>query len=213
VSAIRNDADRATPGPQVKDQVKADAIPLRGSGWAARVASLFAAHRARLETLLARRLGQRDQARDIVQESFARLYAAGSSGSLDDDTRRLYAIARNAGIDSSRAQRRRAEALGSLAPEQIQREASSPHDSVVARETLAALDRILGTLPERTRDVFLLRRVHGLAHAEIARALGISVSTVEKHLLRAIRACQPLKDALARRESLDAAPGGPGVAP
>jgi RNA polymerase sigma-70 factor (ECF subfamily) len=42
-------------------------------------------------------------------------------------------------------------------------------------------------LPARTRDVFVLRRLEGLPYNEIAKRLGLSVSAVEKHMLRATR--------------------------
>jgi RNA polymerase sigma-70 factor (ECF subfamily) len=44
----------------------------------------------------------------------------------------------------------------------------------------------LRQLPERTRDVFMLRRFEGLKHAEIARLYGISVRAVEKHFAKAL---------------------------
>lgn len=159
------------------------------NGWKDRVSALFVAHRARLESLVARRTGRRDQAGDLVQESFARLIAAGSSGSVEQDTRMLYTIARNATIDSNRSIRRRHNALASLVPEQFPQQAPSPIEALEARDTLAQLAAILQTLPQRSQDVFILRRVHGLSHAEIARALGVSVSTVQKHLLRVLRTC------------------------
>jgi RNA polymerase sigma-70 factor (ECF subfamily) len=42
------------------------------------------------------------------------------------------------------------------------------------------------TMPERTRAIFLLKRLDGLRHQAIATQLGISVSAVEKHMVRAI---------------------------
>lgn len=154
--------------------------------------ALFVAHRNRLEMLAARRSGQREHARDLVQDAFTRLLATGSSGTVEQDTRMLYAIARNATIDSGRSVRRRAAALAGLAPEQVLTQSPSPADILDARDLLQQVDAILRKLPPRTRDVFILRRVHGLSYAEIAGTLGVSLSTVEKHLLRAIRACAPL---------------------
>jgi RNA polymerase sigma factor (sigma-70 family) len=42
-------------------------------------------------------------------------------------------------------------------------------------------------LPERTRTVFVLRRLEGQSYREISLRLGLSVSAVEKHMLRAVR--------------------------
>jgi RNA polymerase sigma-70 factor (ECF subfamily) len=41
-------------------------------------------------------------------------------------------------------------------------------------------------MPERTRTIFLLKRLDGLRHKAIATQLGISISAVEKHIVRAM---------------------------
>ena len=64
--------------------------------------------------------------------------------------------------------------------------AFSPERVLLGRESVAQLADALRQLPERTRDVFMLRCFEGLKHAEIARLQGISVRTVEKHLERAL---------------------------
>jgi len=50
-----------------------------------------------------------------------------------------------------------------------------------------ALNKAIGALPERCREVFQMSRVEGLKYAEIATALGVSVKTVEAHMGRALR--------------------------
>lgn len=45
---------------------------------------------------------------------------------------------------------------------------------------------ILQALPERTRVIFILRRLEGLKYQDIANRFGISVSAVEKHMERAV---------------------------
>jgi RNA polymerase sigma factor (sigma-70 family) len=62
----------------------------------------------------------------------------------------------------------------------------SPERVLLGRENVAQLADALRQLPERTRDVLMLRCFEGLKHAEIARLQGISVRTVEKHLERAL---------------------------
>lgn len=55
-----------------------------------------------------------------------------------------------------------------------------------ARDTLRRLETIIAALPAQARRAFVLRRVQGHAMTEIADIMGISVSTVEKHLTRAL---------------------------
>jgi len=45
-------------------------------------------------------------------------------------------------------------------------------------------------LPAQCRKVYLLRKVHGLSHKEISDRLEISISAVEKHILRGVLKCR-----------------------
>lgn len=49
------------------------------------------------------------------------------------------------------------------------------------------IQRIMGSLPERCREVFILSRFQGLKNREIAERLHISLNTVERHIQRALR--------------------------
>jgi RNA polymerase sigma factor (sigma-70 family) len=62
----------------------------------------------------------------------------------------------------------------------------SPERVLQGSQSLAQLVAALRTLPERTRDVFMLRCFEGLKHAEIARLQGISVRACENHLAKAL---------------------------
>lgn len=50
-----------------------------------------------------------------------------------------------------------------------------------------ALAEAIGRLPDRCREVYRLSREQGYTYTQIARALGISESTVEKHMIRALQ--------------------------
>ena len=52
------------------------------------------------------------------------------------------------------------------------------------RACLAAVQRVLDRLPTRRREVFWLFRIDGLSCREIAERLGLSVRTVENHVMR-----------------------------
>ena len=57
----------------------------------------------------------------------------------------------------------------------------------MARQELLQLEQAIAQLPEGCRAVLLLRKIELLSHQEIARRLGIAVSTVEKQHARALR--------------------------
>lgn len=71
-----------------------------------------------------------------------------------------------------------------------------PEQLLSARERLELMAKTVEGLPARCREVFILRRVEGLSHAEIAKQLDISPRMVEKHLHRALVALQTVLDGL-----------------
>ena len=60
----------------------------------------------------------------------------------------------------------------------------SPERQVIDRDELHRLAQMIARLPGKVRDVFTLRRVYGLSQREVAAKLGLSESTVEKHMSR-----------------------------
>jgi len=67
---------------------------------------------------------------------------------------------------------------------------TSAADEAEADESLGIYCEAVAALPEKCRQVFLLRKVHGLTHREIAERMSLSISSVEKYLLKGILACQ-----------------------
>ena len=158
----------------------------------------------RLRAFAARQLGNTAEAEEVVQEAFLRLHTAESDGPLDNPNAFLFRTTENLAID--RLRRRRFEGTppkvsedGEIA-ELVDR--ITPEETVSKKQDLAELLKVINTLPKRRRDVFLLSRVEGLRHSEIAALLGISTSTVEKHMAAALL---DLTTRLAEAERGDAA--------
>lgn len=63
-----------------------------------------------------------------------------------------------------------------------------PEQLAVEREetehAVTTMNRVIGALPREQRAVFEMHRIHDKQHTEVAAAVGISVSTVQRHLLR-----------------------------
>jgi RNA polymerase sigma-70 factor (ECF subfamily) len=66
-------------------------------------------------------------------------------------------------------------------------DAPAADEAISDRQRLALLIQGLETLPPRMRQAFQLHKLQGLSHAETARAMGVSVSAVEKHVSGALK--------------------------
>ena len=122
---------------------------------------------------------------DVIQETYARLVAAESVGHIHDAKSYTFQIAGSVVIDHLR--RMKVVPISSV-PDldylEVVSDDPSPERQVIDRDELGRLAHMMARLPGKVRDVFTLRRVHGLSQREVAERLKLSESTVEKHMAR-----------------------------
>ena len=124
---------------------------------------------------------------DLVQEVFARIVARDSDKPIEHLNGFVFQIASNVLADRGRKRfARRAESHVEFDPDRHAEEDFDPHRILAGKENLQAAVQALMMLPPRTRQIFVLHRLEGLKAREIAAQLGISVSAVEKHMVRAL---------------------------
>ncbi|MBL8267283.1 RNA polymerase sigma factor [Steroidobacter sp.] len=126
---------------------------------------------------------------DLVQQVFLRLAQRPELDGVDNPDAYIFQTASNALKDHYRKISTRERYLGDGGTDSDATDAPSelsPERVVIGRESMARLASALRQLPERTRDVFTLRCLEGLKHAEVAELLGISVRAVEKHSAKAL---------------------------
>lgn len=155
---------------------------------------VFLQQQGRVEKQLSRWVACRATAADLCQELFIRLWRR-KDVQVQDLSQYMMRSARNLAIDHIRSQRSRLRTESALLPEQMVGAPTALEDGHQATHELHQVEAALRALPERTRHVFLLNRIHGQSYADIARALGISASAVEKHMMRALQACKSSVDA------------------
>ena len=152
---------------------------------------LFVAHYAELTGYLTRRLGSPGQASEVAHDTYLRLQGLNSAPEIDNPRAYLYRVADNIALDRLRAEGRRARLLvqDDSADEQPS-DAPSAETVLEHKERLRLLAVAIDELPPRCREVFLLHKIDGLSHGEIAKRLGISRSMAEKHVMRALAYCR-----------------------
>lgn len=150
-------------------------------------------HYDRVRNFIRRSVDNEQEAADLTQETYLRLIAWGHRNPVRNGEGLLFRIARNLITDRFRRQKTRPEEL--MEPAQIATDPNlashvDPFRVVEARERVRAVEAAILALPDRCREIFILNRFGGLSYSQIARRLGISQGTVEKHMSRAILACR-----------------------
>lgn len=150
------------------------------------LAALSRSHRASLQRYFERRIKNRADVDDLIQDVFLRLARRADFQSIQHLDGYLFEVAANVLQDRLRYRRSRALELHDEIKEFHSREDFSPDRVLIGKENLGCVYRALCELPERVRMAFLLHRLEGLRHPEIAKRLGVSVSAVEKYVIRAL---------------------------
>ena len=142
--------------------------------------ALYRAHARDVHRFVHFLSGRADVADDIVSETFIRMWGARSRVDLTTVRGYLFVIARNLFLQHQRHGRRRADLDASVADD-----CPGPDRTAGARDELRAVLAALQTLPDIDRAAVLMRADQGMSYAEIAAALGISVTAAKVKVHRA----------------------------
>lgn len=163
---------------------------------------LFRVQHGPLVRFVTARLKDEAEAEEVVQEAFVRFQRKYDPAVVDSPAALLARIATNLVIDRVRerdARAAREDAWGKLHTEGadsdgVGSKSVDPARVLSGKQQLEAALAVLGGLPEKTRRIFLLHRFEGLSHAEVSEETGIPRSTIEKHMMRAIKALAEVRD-------------------
>jgi RNA polymerase sigma-70 factor (ECF subfamily) len=156
---------------------------------------LFDSHSARVHNLLLRLVGNRDDADELTQDVFLSLWKHAES--LRGESKLstwLYRVAVNKAINFKKRsglffQIRQLFSLEGDDESIIDRLPAAPADSpdrqFEIKEAQIQLADLLGTLPHRQREVYLLHKLEGLSYNEIAEELHVTLGTIESLMHRA----------------------------
>jgi RNA polymerase sigma factor (sigma-70 family) len=126
---------------------------------------------------------------DLVQEVFVRMQAHGDGPPIEHLDRYLFTVAASVLSDQARRRAVRHETAHETLEEiHYPTEGLTPERVLLDREALELVVAAIASLPARTRDVFVLHRFEEMTCTSIAEQLGVSVSAVEKHIMKALRA-------------------------
>lgn len=154
------------------------------------VERLYKDHHGWLSGLLRRKLGNPTDAADLAHDIYLNLIRKGALPAPEHCRCYLTQIAKGMLIDLYRRRSLEAGHLERLRQQEVPL-GPSEESRALAFEALTQVDAAINLQPAKARQALLLHRLSGMGHREIASQINVSVSSVEKYIASAMRACQP----------------------
>lgn len=130
-------------------------------------------------------LGNEDEAQDIVQEVFIRVWnGRDQMGEVQNWEAWCMRITKNLSLDRIRTMTRK-QTQPIEEGFAIMHSAPSPHESAEAQESLSRIAQIIAGLPEKQRQVIHLRDVEGYSYNEICEIMELDMNQIKVNLFRA----------------------------
>lgn len=157
---------------------------------------VFLSVRSMLGRVVGRLVQPRD-VEDIVQETFLRCFEASGKTMIERPKSFLVTTARNLAINHiDRSENRLRGRMASFDESTVPLFAHSAEEGVQQEERFRILCRALRELPLQCRRAIILKKVYGLSRKEVADYMGITESTVQKHIGKGMMLCaEYLRDA------------------
>jgi RNA polymerase sigma factor (sigma-70 family) len=149
---------------------------------------LFLKHAHEVSAFIRGRWPREQDVDDIMQESFLRLSQVTDPETILNPRAFLFTTASNMAVDRHRRRKTRERYIEPDADiENLANDHLSPDRHLAAHQALERFTEWLDELPELHRHAFVLYRIEGCSHAEIAVRLGISVSSSERYVKHAMQ--------------------------
>jgi RNA polymerase sigma-70 factor (ECF subfamily) len=157
------------------------------------IETAFLRYERAIKRVISRIIGSRNDVDDLAQELFLRTVAAEAQRTIDNPKAYLFEAARNIARTERATRTRRVlemieDSVEAAEAEVVGRDLSA-EAVTIGRERFAMFCESVALLPPQCRKIFLMCKVYGRSHKEIAALLNISESTVEKHIGTALARC------------------------
>ena len=146
-------------------------------------------HEPALRTWLKKAIHANDasEVEDIIQESYCRILNLRNVSHIRNGRAYLFTTARMIILERIRKSKIvNIETIAELENLQIPSESSPPDDTVIYKNYLDQIKKIISALPDRCRSVFQMRKIEGLSQREVASRLGVAEHTVENDVAKGL---------------------------
>lgn len=165
------------------------------------ILSAFRENESILKKFLRRFTSNAHDIEDITQETILRALRAEKTTEIEQPRAFLFGVARNvAKKELEKKSKSIVDFIEDFGSQEYISDEPSVEDGVAGRQEMLIFAEAVSTLPPQCQKVFVLKKVYGYSHQEIAKELGISISTTEKHVAAGLKRCTQFLDQRAKEE-------------
>ena len=155
------------------------------------VSAAFLEHQSFLKKFLSQYLYNQQDIDDVAQETYLRAYQAEQKKDIEQPKAFLFCIARNIALtELTKKSHQITDTIVDLGDSIVILDEATVENEIEAQQRLGIYCEAVAALPKQCRRVYLLRKIHGLSHKEIAAHMDLTVSSIEKHLLKGVLKCR-----------------------
>ena len=152
------------------------------------VLSAFMEIKSALAASVARVIVRPEDVEDILQQTYMLVCSQSYKTEIKSVKGYFFRVARNVALgDIARRTKAKFKSLEEIAPFEPSSNEAGADDKLHYSMKLETFIEVTQSLPKKCRQAFLLKKVMGLSQKEVARKMNIAESTVEKHLITAMR--------------------------
>ena len=155
------------------------------------VFKVFEEQQMPLKAFISRLIRKPQDIDDIAQETFVRAFLAEQKGAIQHPKDYLYRIARNLTFEIlSKKSKKLTSYIEDSSDYSLLNSGEDIEGIAIVREKLDRVKVAIAEMPPQCQRVFIMHKVYGFKYKEISQQLGISVSTVEKHIMTGLKKCR-----------------------
>ena len=155
------------------------------------ISMAFSEQQTPLKAFISRFIRRPQDIDDIAQETFVRAFTAEQKGEIQHPKAYIYRVARNLAFETLQ---KKSTQLTSYIEDScdlsLLQSGEDIEGAAIVMEKFGRVKTAIAEMPPQCQRVFIMHKVYGFKYKEISQQLGISVSTVEKHIMTGLKKCK-----------------------
>lgn len=172
-------------------ELKAVSEGAPGASLRSQITKAFVEQQRPLKSFISRFIRRPQDIDDIAQETFVRAFLAEKKGEIQHPKAYIYRVARNLAFETlTKKSTQLTSYIEDSCDQSLLHSGENVEDSMVVTEKFERVKVAIAEMPPQCQRVFIMHKVYGFKYREISQQLGISVSTVEKHIMTGLKKCR-----------------------